>query len=153
LFEKNKEKKAILFTRIKRAIGKVVINSFKPTSSTLNDTITKTQNVFWNNDFEETPEMAFDSSTPEKEFESYLNFPIQSKQEYTNIYSFWEAKKELFPRLYQISQKVLCIIPSTASSERVWSMLGRIITKYRSKMSPSTVELLVSLKGSIEYWI
>jgi hypothetical protein len=46
----------------------------------------------------------------------------------------WPSLSSTFPRLSLLARRFLCILPTSASSERVWSGFGHVITKLSSNI-------------------
>ena len=42
----------------------------------------------------------------------------------------WKIDEVVFPRLALLARRFLCILPTSAPSERVWSGMGHIVTKH-----------------------
>lgn len=76
--------------------------------------------------------------------------------------SLWEAAQHVSPStwwqglcekqpLNVLASKLLNIPPSSAASERNWSAHGRIHTKVRNRLSPSTTEKLIAVQWNLQY--
>ena len=74
------------------------------------------------------------------EFETYIN---NGKQNNLNLLEFWEKHEMDFPKLALLARKILCIPSSSASAERAFSKLNRIITDSRFNLSSKRVESLL----------
>lgn len=85
------------------------------------------------------------------ELQEYLH-SLATKEELSNSLIFWRNNHERFPNLSSLAKKFLCIQSSSASSERLWSDMGGIITKLRSRLDPETACMLMWLKENIELW-
>lgn len=46
----------------------------------------------------------------------------------------WPSLESTFPRLSLLARRFLCILPTSASSERVWSGFGHVITRFSSNI-------------------
>jgi len=79
----------------------------------------------------------------EQEIENYLCFV--GKNVNADIFNFWKIQNEKFPLLFQLARQTLCIPVSSASSERVFSVSGRIIEEHKSRLKGETVDSLVFL--------
>lgn len=64
-----------------------------------------------------------------------------------DIASFWHSDqiRELFPSLARVAIGVLSIPASSASSERVFSVTGRLLEKRRTQLSQQSVDAVVYL--------
>ena len=75
------------------------------------------------------------------ELEEYLKeecLPDDSTNETVKIY--WESNKNIYPTLYKLSRKYLCLLASSCSSERLFSDASNYCTRKRTRMLCSTVE-------------
>lgn len=80
----------------------------------------------------------------EQEMENYLTC-FMGKNVDTDILNFWKSQSEKFPLLSRLARQTLCIPASSASSERVFSVAGRIIEERRSRLKGETVDSLIFL--------
>ena len=53
---------------------------------------------------------------------------------------FWYEKRNKFPILHQVALRVLATPVSSASSERVFSSLKKLVTSDRSRLSAKNIE-------------
>jgi hAT family C-terminal dimerisation region len=58
---------------------------------------------------------------------------------------YWPEHKALFPRMEQLARHFLCILPSSAASERVWSAMKHFLTDESSHMDAETAIQLMFL--------
>jgi len=58
----------------------------------------------------------------------------------------WKTNDRLFPRLSLLARRFLCILPTSAPSERVWSGFGHIITKQSSTIDSTTAAQTMYLR-------
>ncbi len=56
---------------------------------------------------------------------------------------------DVLPLLGDIARKYLCVPASSASSERLFSASGNVVTKLRSSLDPQNLELLVYLHENV----
>ena len=56
---------------------------------------------------------------------------------------WWEEHKHKFPILYRLSMRFLSIPATYAPSERVWSIVSRIITRDRAQLDLNSVSALI----------
>jgi len=80
----------------------------------------------------------------EQEMDNYLTCFVGNNVD-TDILNFWKSQNEKFPLLSRLARQTLCIPASSASSERVFSVSGRIIEERRSRLKGETVDSLVFL--------
>jgi KRAB domain-containing zinc finger protein len=67
----------------------------------------------------------------------------QPKESDCDILAFWKANKASVPTLAKFARSILCIPASSASSERLFSAAGKIISSSRTKISSSRAEQLI----------
>ena len=63
-----------------------------------------------------------------------------------DILNYWRINKQRFPKMAQLIFKFLCIAPSSAESERMFSTAGDFLTKKRTTMKSDKLNKLVFLK-------
>jgi hypothetical protein len=66
-----------------------------------------------------------------------------------DVLQWWCAKSKDFPLLAKAAKKYLCIQASSASSERVFSAGGGIVSHKRTKLDPTNVNMLVYCKENL----
>jgi hypothetical protein len=59
---------------------------------------------------------------------------------------WWRANAERFPGIAKIARKYLCMQPSSAASERAFSLTGHIVGRRRTGLSIQTLEALACLR-------
>ena len=85
------------------------------------------------------------------EFEDYLHERCMPETEsYESILLYWESRKTVYPKLYQMARKYLCLLSSSCSSERLFSCAGLYCNKFRSRLLPSSLENECILKYYID---
>lgn len=70
-----------------------------------------------------------------------------------SILNYWEARKDLNPLLYELAMAIYSIPPTEVQIERDFSALEKILTKYRTQLSPRILEaiLLINLNKDLFY--
>jgi hypothetical protein len=59
----------------------------------------------------------------------------------------------LYPRLSLLAKKYLSIPASSVASEKVFSLAGQVVSKKRSRMHPSKVDMFIFLNKNMDrYW-
>ena len=58
----------------------------------------------------------------------------------------WQEDEQKFPRLVLLARRFLCILPTSAPSERVWSGLGNIITSHSATVDSTIASQKMYLK-------
>uniref|UniRef100_A0A1X7VTB1 HAT C-terminal dimerisation domain-containing protein n=1 Tax=Amphimedon queenslandica TaxID=400682 RepID=A0A1X7VTB1_AMPQE len=82
--------------------------------------------------------------TAEVMVEMYLKEPLQER--HIDPLSYWKIKQVLWKALALMATKFLSIPPSSASSERLFSSAGDIISKERNRLGTEKAEKLLFLK-------
>lgn len=72
-----------------------------------------------------------------------------------SIIQYWENRKDENPLLYKLAMAIYAIPPTEVQIERDFSALDKILTKYRTKLSPAILEgiLLIHLNKDLFYEI
>jgi hypothetical protein len=85
------------------------------------------------------------------DFDQYCNDPLLSWKEndYFDILSWWKTHGVKYPILALMARDVLAIPATTVASESAFSLGGRIVNKFRSRLDPQVVEALVCTKDWI----
>jgi hAT family C-terminal dimerisation region len=89
-------------------------------------------------------------STIEVELEKYLNTMPRPADPDADILAFWKSNVEMVPFLASFARSILCIPASSASSERVFSAAGNIVTHKRTRISASKAEELVYIHDNYD---
>ena len=89
--------------------------------------------------------------TAEVMVEMYLKEPIQDR--HTEPLSYWKSKQVLWKGLALMASKYLSTPPSSASSERLFSSAGDIISKERNRLGTEKAEMLLFVKKNCQYLI
>ena len=64
----------------------------------------------------------------------------------------WPALENDFPRLALLARRFLCVLPTSAPSERVWSGFGHVISKSSSTIDSSLAAKLMFLRHN-QNWL
>jgi hypothetical protein len=88
-----------------------------------------------------------------QELLAYHNLPCLPMEEknsddtivYTNPLDWWKRHSH-FLFLSSVAKRILCVPATSASSERVFSDAGNVITEDRTRLTPDTASALVLLK-------
>ncbi|XP_012567181.1 uncharacterized protein LOC105851034 [Hydra vulgaris] len=87
-------------------------------------------------------------SNIEIELDTYKGLPRPDSSN-TDIIKWWEAHAKRIPLLFQVARKYLAIPLTSASSERVFSAAGSVVTDSRLKLNPQNVGKIVYLHTNI----
>jgi hypothetical protein len=83
----------------------------------------------------------------EDEFSRYLAEPQINHNDDPCLW--WKSRELTFPFLSVLVKNILCIPASSASSERVFSTTGSILSSKRNRMTPFHLSALVFLNKNI----
>ena len=96
-------------------------------------------------DFKDLCDPEDDQQQSRNELAEYVN--LKSAQD-SDILQFWKDNRLLFPKLFQVANRVLCIPATSSASERVFSLAGRTLEKRRARLSSDTVNGLLFLHSN-----
>ena len=83
------------------------------------------------------------NSQAEKEFNM---FELEGKLDVEgDPFKWWKSREAKYPLLSQLAKKYLCIMGTSTPAERVFSKMGRVLTKARMAMSESMFSSLMFL--------
>jgi len=97
-----------------------------------------------------TEQQPMQQNAMELELEKYLTTMPTPADPDADILAYWKAHAEVVPYLASFARSILCIPASSASSERVFSAAGNIVTHKRSKISSSKTEQLVYIHDNYD---
>ena len=80
------------------------------------------------------------------EFNSYMTVDLPKGQD---VLQFWNTQEKTFPLLAKAARHLLCIQPTSCSSERAFSTGGQTVTARRTKLDPENVHMLVYCKENL----
>lgn len=69
------------------------------------------------------------------ELYAYLSQQLYARKE--NPFIAWESMRYLFPHLYVLARKFLAVSATSVPTERLFSLAGRILDEYGSRLSPA----------------
>ncbi|XP_058081736.1 zinc finger BED domain-containing protein RICESLEEPER 2-like [Magnolia sinica] len=84
--------------------------------------------------------------TPVSELENYIKEPlVKFKDDEFDVLDWWKMKSRdsQYPVLSLMARDILSIPISTVASEAVFSTRSRVVNKYRSSLTPESVEALI----------
>lgn len=93
---------------------------------------------------------AFDINTNAEELHRYIDYDVQHTNSINDfdILKWWSDHKVIFPNLFNIFLRYACIPATSASSERVSSITGLLISERRSKLLPDTVNNIILARNN-----
>ena len=110
----------------------------------LSDRPTTSRNISF---FFPTLDRNTEESIPENardEVERYSNEKVRLTEDF-DVMLWWKNNSTKYPKLSKLAINLLSIPASSASSERVFSLAGNIITEKRNRFEPKTVDSILFL--------
>lgn len=83
----------------------------------------------------------------DSELRKYIKKPISGM---VDVLEWWCNHRKDFPNLFRMFLKLVCVPATSASSERVFSITGNIITDKRSAILPDNVNDLMVVRNEIQ---
>lgn len=81
------------------------------------------------------------------ELEKYIDEKILDRRE--NPLRWWKERKHLYPILYQLAMKRLCVLATSVPCERLFSKAGQILTERRNRLSTQKFEKILFLNSNL----
>nr|XP_022910708.1 zinc finger BED domain-containing protein 1-like [Onthophagus taurus] len=125
-------------------------NSEIPCTQGRADSSENQASLLWEH-FDIKAKQEFSASTPthsaEAQIKQYLDLPLVDRK--LNPLDFWESKKEMFPELYKLANKYLCVPATSVPSERVFSKAGELTKDRRSRLSSNMINEIMFLNSNM----
>ena len=67
-----------------------------------------------------------------------------------DLLSWWRVHQEQLPLLSYLARVVMCVPVASSSSERVFSLSGRLVTPARNRLDPTKVEAMVLITANLK---
>ncbi|XP_026465962.1 zinc finger BED domain-containing protein 1-like [Ctenocephalides felis] len=84
-------------------------------------------------------------SLPERLLQEYINLPYLNRKQ--DPVQFWEERKNIYPALYKMAKKYLCIPATSVPSERLFSKAGMLTNQRRNRLQPNKLNQLLFLNS------
>ena len=84
------------------------------------------------------------------QLKAYFSNPTVSKEKNPNPLNAWQQMKVGLHYVYELAMEFLPIIPTSTPCERLFSHAGHVLTQWRSRLSPSHVNMFVFLRSISE---
>ncbi|XP_071051249.1 E3 SUMO-protein ligase ZBED1-like [Onthophagus taurus] len=125
-------------------------NSEIPCTQGRADSSENQASLLWEH-FDIKAKQEFSASTPthsaEAQIKQYLDLPLVDRK--LNPLDFWESKKEMFPQLYKLANKYLCVPATSVPSERVFSKADELTKDRRSRLSSNMINEIMFLNSNM----
>lgn len=99
------------------------------------------QSLLWN-DFDRQVENIISNPDPHAasivEIDKYISEPLIKRTEDPLLW--WDERKHIYPRLYTLMRRRLCIVATSVPCERIFSKAGMTINTKRSSLKPKKAE-------------
>jgi len=83
----------------------------------------------------------------ELEFKAFQSAPISKRD--VDVLQWWNEQKVRLPLLSEMARNVYCVPATSASSERLFSVAGNVVSDERIKLDPDNVNMLVYLQTNL----
>lgn len=95
-------------------------------------------------DFDDLP---VEEESQADEVEKYQKFLVQGSD---SILQWWKNNEHHFPVMARIARKTLCIMATSAASERNFSLAGHIVSSRRTSLAPSSVDNILFMNSYLK---
>ncbi|KAI2659745.1 hypothetical protein H4Q32_022264 [Labeo rohita] len=82
-----------------------------------------------------------------KEMEQYLK---DATKVHSGQLAWWKQNSDRYPKLAFAAKHLLCVLPTSTPSERIFSKAGYIVNKTRSSLLPENVDKLIFLAHNLK---
>lgn len=82
------------------------------------------------------------------EVKRYLQEPLLQRS--GDPLLWWKVRQNVYPRLFELVKKKLCVIATSVPSERVFSKAGQTITEKRCRLTTKKAEKLIFLNFNLD---
>ncbi|CAI6365689.1 unnamed protein product [Macrosiphum euphorbiae] len=81
------------------------------------------------------------------ELDKYLSENLLNRQ--LHPLKWWSERKLLYPRLFEMVKRRLCVPATSVSSERVFSKAGMILNSKRTRLTTEKVEKIIFIQSNM----
>ncbi|XP_072401153.1 E3 SUMO-protein ligase ZBED1-like [Diabrotica undecimpunctata] len=81
------------------------------------------------------------------EVERYINEPLIRRTE-DPLY-WWEERKEIYPRLYKLMRRRLCVVATSVPGQRIFSKAGQLISEKRRRLKHEQASQVLFLNHNL----
>ena len=134
-------------------LGKVRGFNFMSASTTVdsNKTVTTSISKIWEEFDKKIKELTAESNPTAAstiELDKYIAEPMLPRT--GDPLHWWNDRKALYPRLYTVVKKRLCVVATSVPCERIFSKAGQILSEKRSRMKSSKLSMILFLNANLE---
>lgn len=119
----------------------MVPSNSNSTSTTSKKQKTKRKEKVWEKFDKKTSSLVQDTNPRAAaiiEVKRYLHEPLLDRTE--NPIRWWNQRREIYPRLFEIAMARLCVMATSVPSERIFSKAGQVLTDRRCRLSGEKVK-------------
>jgi hypothetical protein len=66
-----------------------------------------------------------------------------------DVLTWWKKNASLFPGLSMLAKKYLCVMATSAASERTFSLAGFVVDERRSSLKPQNVNNILLVNSAL----
>lgn len=81
------------------------------------------------------------------EIDKYLSENLLNRQE--DPIKWWSNRQKLYPKLYEMVLRRLCVLATSVPSERVFSKAGLVLNAKRTRLTTDKVEKILLIQSNI----
>lgn len=81
------------------------------------------------------------------EVDNYLNEPLVNRLE--NPLAWWAERKKLYPRLYELVQRRLCVITSIVPCEKIFLKADQLVNEEKNRLLSNTISQILFLNQNM----
>lgn len=145
------------FEKTKNSVTRLAINVLLNVETDAQQSIenvqeTKNEFSIWNDYDKKTPDLIQNdnaSTVSIIEVNRYLREAFLKRT--GNPLEWWKEREHIYPRLYYLVRKKLCVPATSISCERAFSKAGMVISKRRSSLSVAKCNKLLFVNANLNY--
>lgn len=81
------------------------------------------------------------------EVDKYMNEPLINRLE--NPLMWWAERKKVYPRMYELVKRRLCLIATSVPCERIFSKAGQVVCERRNRLTSSKISQILFLNHNM----
>ncbi|XP_071055030.1 E3 SUMO-protein ligase ZBED1-like [Onthophagus taurus] len=98
--------------------------------------------------------MAQDTSDiVKKEMDKYIEEPLLARKDIYGVIQdplvWWHQRKHIYPNLFQIMKKQMCVMATSVPCERIFSKAGQIVSEKRERLTTNKIAQVVFLSYNL----
>nr|XP_022910666.1 zinc finger BED domain-containing protein 1-like [Onthophagus taurus] len=93
------------------------------------------------------------SDIVKKEMDKYLEEPLLARKDIYGVIQdplvWWHQRKHIYPNLFQIMKKRMCVMATSVPCERIFSKAGQIVSEKRERLTTNKIAQVVFLSYNL----